>query len=295
MRLPNVDLNLFVVFDTIYTERNLTRAAEVLHITQPAASNALARLRRTLNDDLFVRTPKGMAPTPVADNIIHRVREALQLMHTSLNEAYLFDPATSEKRFRISMNDMAEAILLPELERILEAEAPHINIESYYTGRRDLVKELAAGSLDLSIDVPVVEDRQVCHMPIMTDDYACLLRNEHLLAMGPLALDDYMGLGHILVSSRPAGAGHIDAALTALGRSRRIQLRVRHYLVAALIVTQTDLALTAPWKFLKQFDAAVLPLPLEVQPIEFHMYWHRSADGDQANSWLREKLLSAIR
>ena len=112
MRLDRVDLNLFVMFDVIYTERNLTRAAEVLSITQPAVSNALNRLRDVFDDELFVRNPRGMEPTPVADNIIVQVREALTLLNFSLNEGAIFDPLRTEKTFHLSMNDLAEFLLL---------------------------------------------------------------------------------------------------------------------------------------------------------------------------------------
>ena len=113
MGLSKLYLNLFVLFEAIYNKRNLTRAAEVLSITQPAVSNALARLRRTLNDPLFVSTPAGMMPTPMTENIIGRVREALQLLDSSVYEGDVFDPASSERVFRLSMSDLAEALMLP--------------------------------------------------------------------------------------------------------------------------------------------------------------------------------------
>ncbi|MBT4522968.1 MAG: LysR family transcriptional regulator [Halieaceae bacterium] len=291
MRLSDVDLNLFVVFDAIYTERNLTRAAQVLHISQPAASNALARLRRTFNDELFVRTAKGMVPTPVADNVIDRVRESLQLMHTSLNEADVFDPATSEKTFRISMNDMAEAFILPGLEQRLMLQAPNVRIECYYTARDALKHELASGTVDLAVDAPMTLHRQLCHASIAPDRYVCMLRREHPLARAQFALDDYLSLGHIQVSSRPKGGGYIEAALTALGETRRVQLRVQHHMIAALIASQTNLALTAPINFLTQFDAALMELPFAIEPPANRLYWHASADADHANRWLRDQVL----
>ena len=294
MRLSHVDLNLFVVLEAIYTERNLTRAAEVLHITQPAASNALLRLRRTFNDELFVRTAKGMVPTPVADNVINRVRESLQLMHTSLNEADVFDPVTSEKTFRISMNDMAEAFILPGLEQRLMQQAPNVRIECYYAARDALEHELAAGIVDLAIDAPMTRHRQLCHASMSQDRYVCMLRQEHPLAGAPFTLDDYLSLGHIQVSSRPKGGGYIETALTALGETRRVQLRVQHHMIAALIASQTNLALTAPVNFLSQFDAALMELPFAVEPPANRLYWHASANGDHANRWLREQLLQLV-
>lgn len=120
MRLNKVDLNLFVVFDAIYKQGNLTRAAEVLCITQPAVSNALSRLRQLYDDELFVRTGKGMVPTLLAENIVPSVQSALQLLSSSLEEAQIFDPFQSEKTFRLSMNDMAEAMVMPKFLGMLQ-------------------------------------------------------------------------------------------------------------------------------------------------------------------------------
>lgn len=113
MNLNKVDLNLFIVFDAIYTEANLTRAGQIVGITQPAVSNALSRLRETFNDPLFVRTAQGMVPTPMAQNIIGPVRNALQLLRVSVQESRSFDPQQANKTYRISMTDLTEAVILP--------------------------------------------------------------------------------------------------------------------------------------------------------------------------------------
>lgn len=131
MKLNRIDLNLFVVFETIYAKRNLTRAAEVLSISQPAVSNALLRMRRTFNDQLFVSTPQGMVPTPVAENIIGRVGEALQLLNSSVQESNLFTPDSAQRVFRVSMADLTETLLLPSLGDVLQRQAPGIRIKSF--------------------------------------------------------------------------------------------------------------------------------------------------------------------
>lgn len=291
MQLRNMDLNLFVVFDAIYTERNLTRAAEVLCITQPAVSNALARLRKTFDNPLFVRTPQAMVPTPVADNIIVRVREALQLLNASVQEGEMFQPTTAQKAFRVSMSDLPEALLLPALQQDLQLNSSGIQLESYYSSRQEAPKELAAGTLDLAIDVPLLNDPQLCHRPLIKDRYVCMLRKGHPACDDELDLNSYLGLSHIHISSRKKGIGHTDAALNALGITRNIQLRVQHYMVAPLVAMQTDLALTVPLRLAQQYDAKILALPFQLQPLELHLYWHKSADQDQANLWLRERLL----
>ncbi|MFT5644329.1 MAG: DNA-binding transcriptional LysR family regulator [Janthinobacterium sp.] len=295
MRLNQVDLNLFVIFETIYAKRNLTRAAEVLCISQPAVSNALARMRKTFNDQLFVSTPQGMVPTPVAQNIVGRVGEALQLLNASVQEAGQFFPGSAEKVFRVSMNDLTETLLLPALGDVLQREAPGIRIESYFSNRRDVARELATGALDLAIDAPLSQDPQLRHGPLMSERYVCILRRGHPLAGQELTLENYLALGHIHISSRREGLGHVDAALNLLGKRRNIQMRVQHYMVAPLIALRTDLALTAPLGLMRGIDAIQLELPFALPAMEWHLYWHRSADRDQANRWLRDKLLQFMR
>jgi len=151
MNLNKVDLNLFIVFDAIYTEANLTRAGQIVGITQPAVSNALARLRETFNDPLFVRTAQGMVPTPMAQNIIGPVRNALQLLRVSVQESRTFDAKQANKTYRISMTDLSEQILLPPLFQRLRRLAPAVQIESFQAKRRETTKELAAGRLDATV------------------------------------------------------------------------------------------------------------------------------------------------
>jgi len=293
--LNRVDLNLFIIFEAIYAKRNLTRAAELLCITQPAVSNALARMRTTFNDPLFVSTPSGMVPTPVAENMFGRVAEALQLLNSSIQEGNRFDPATAEKTFRVSMSDLAETLILPALGEILEGDAPGIRIESYYSSRDDVSRQLASGMLDLAVDAPLLNDPQLRLTPMMEEEiYVCMLRESHPLTDRPLTLDTYLSLGHIHVSSRRQGMGHVDMALNKLGKRRNIKMRVQHYLVAPQIMLETDLALSAPLRLAKAYPAKIFKLPFALPPVGLHLYWHRSADLDQANRWLREKLLGVL-
>lgn len=287
MRLRDVDLNLFLVFEAIYSEGNLSRASERLFITQPAVSNALSRLRERLDDPLFVRTPKGMIPTPVADNMINPVREALKLLNTSVQLSDQFNPQTAENSFQLSMHDANELTLMPKLLAGLERVAPHVSVASYPVSRQDLVRELASGQLDLAIDVPLINHPDVCHQLLTTIPYVCLVRADHPDIGDSLDFDQYLSLGHINVSSRRRGFGLVDDALRKLGEKRNIQCRTSHHLVGPSIVRNTNMALTAPMTIADDAGVKALPLPFDVPPIELHLYWHRSADQDKANLWLR--------
>lgn len=294
VRLTQVDLNLFVVFEAIYTRRNLTRAAEVLCITQPAVSNALARMRKTFNDQLFVSTPRGMVPTPVAENIYSRVSEALLLLDSSVQEGELFVPQQARKVFRLSMNDLTESLLLPKLTSMLAQEAPGVQLESYFTARRELATELESGSIDLAIDAPLVNDPKLRHSPLLTVKYVCMLRKDHPFKGDTMTMQQYLSLGHLHISSRRKGLGVVDTELLKLGHKRNIQTRVQHYMVAPLIAMRSDLALTGPEHLLKDYDARLIELPFELPIMEWHLYWHRSSDQDQANRWLRSRIAAAL-
>ncbi len=290
MRLQQVDLNLFVVFDAIYANRSLTRAADVLCITQPAVSNALARMRRLFNDQLFVSTHKGMVPTPVAESIVGQVAEALRLLHVSVQEGHSFVPASANKTFRVSMSDLAETLMLPALGQVLQVEAPGITVESYFTPRADLARELSSGLLDLAVDAPLLNDPQLNHRAVMSSRHVGMVRKGHPLAGKAISLDDYLAAGHVHVSSRRQGLGYVDTALGKMGHQRRIQTRVQHYLVAPQIVMQSDLILSAPVDLCEQYDAHIFELPFPLLPMELRMYWPRTADHDQAGQWLRDTL-----
>lgn len=287
MRLSQVDLNLFIVFDAIYQQRNLTRAAEVLCITQPAVSNALGRLRNTLNDPLFVRTSQGMSPTPMAENIVGRVQEALQLLNTSVTEGEVFRPDQADKVFRLSMNDMGEAMILPGLLEHLQEVAPGVSVECYNVPRELVERELAAGTLDFALDVPLISGNQVCNKPLIKQRYACMVRKDHPQVGETLTMDEYLALDHIAVSSRRKGLSYVDLALNRLGRRRNVKTRVQHYQVAPMIVASTDLALTIPMSMAQKYDMKILELPFSLPALDWSLYWHTSADQDRANMWMR--------
>jgi DNA-binding transcriptional LysR family regulator len=290
MRLDRIDLNLFVVFDTIYTERNLTRAAELLCLSQPAVSNALSRLRKTLNDDLFVRTPKGMIPTPMADKIVVRVRESLSLITETISDCEQFDPLQSARTFRFSMTDFAQSLLLPDLMAQLQAEAPNMTINNYYLPRQEQGRAMAAGQLDLAIDAPLQKDSQLRHKPLLSGNYVCIFGDKHPNRNKPLTLERYLQLKHLHISSREQGIGQVDAALHKMSLTRQVRLRVANYLVVPRILASSELVSTVPAALARQLNLPTLPLPFDVPPLKLHLYWHKNADRDPASQWLREVL-----
>jgi DNA-binding transcriptional LysR family regulator len=298
MRLDKIDLNLFVVFDAIYRERSVTRVAAQLNLTQPAVSNALSRLRQTFDDPLFIRTPEGMAPTPVADNVVADVRKALELMRQSVGVNARFDPASSEKVFHLGMNDLAEALVLPRLHDTLRQLAPKVSLTSYYVARESATDELKSGLIDLLLDAPVVNAKELQQQPLAALPYVVAMHHKHPLASTThITLEDYLAGEHLHVSSRRRGRGHVDIALHRLNKQRQVRMRVQNYLVAARITQETELLWTVPEVLAKSLPLHTCALPFEVEPLSWNLYWSRSAEDDPANRWMRvqlEKLVKTI-
>jgi len=292
MNLKETDLNLFIAFDVIYTEKNLTKAGQVLGITQPAVSNALSRLRELFGDDLFIRTSKGMIPTPVANQIIKDVRSALSLIQNTISETEKFDPSIAEMTFKISIGDSSEYRLLPLLIKELAEIAPKIKVETYLTPRKDAPRELASGTIDFSIDPPVHSDPHLKHEKIYEEDYVMIVRKDHpILSLKEITIEDYLKLSHIHISNRKTGLGHVDMALYRLGLSRDISLRAQHFLVAPYIVEQSDLAITTTKGFAVDRDLAWRELPFEIEPLILHLYWHEAKDSDPSTMWMKDLML----
>ena len=292
MNLKQTDLNLFKAFDVIYTEKNLTKAGEVLGITQPAVSNALSRLRELFDDELFIRTSKGMIPTPVANQIINDVRSALSLIQNTISETEKFDPSTADMTFKISIGDSSEYRLLPLLIKELAEVAPKIKVETYLTPRKDAPRELASGTIDFSIDPPVHSDPHLKHEKIYEEDYVMIVRKDHpILEKKEITIQDYLDLSHIHISNRKTGLGHVDMTLYRLGLSRDISLRAQHFLVAPYIVEQSDLAITTTKGFAVDRNLAWRELPFEIDPLVLHLYWHEAKDSDTSSKWMKELML----
>ncbi len=291
MRLERMDLNLFVVFEAIYRERSVTRVAQLLHLTQPAVSNALGRLRRQFDDQLFVRTPQGMQPTPVADNLIADVRRALGLLEKSVSAGARFEPASSEKHFRLGLSDIGQTLWLPQLYRAVRSQAPRVTISSFYPGRENALEALKAGDLDLLMDSPEINARELEQQRVASLHYVVTMRPQHPLAASSLDLEDYLAADHVHVSGRPRGRGHVDIALHAAGLRRTLPLRVQHYAAARALVAASDLLWTVPEVVVANSGWPLKPVPLEIEPLVLNLYWTRGAQDDPANRWLREHLL----
>ena len=292
MKIKDTDLNLFIAFDVIYTEKNLTKSGQVLGITQPAVSNALARLRDLFNDELFIRTSRGMIPTPVANQLIGDIRNALSLIQNTISVSEKFDPSTADMTFKISIGDTSEYRLLPLLIKELAEIAPKVKVETYLTARKDAPRELASGAIDFSIDPPLQSDQHLKHEKIYQEDYVMIVRKDHpILKKQNITIEDYLDLSHIHISNRKTGMGHVDMTLYKLGLTRDIYLRAQHFLVAPYIVEQSDMAITTTKGFAVDRNLAWRELPFDIDPLVLHLYWHENNDNESSSKWMRDLML----
>jgi DNA-binding transcriptional LysR family regulator len=299
MHLGRVDLNLFVVFDTIYAEGGITRAGKRLNLSQPAISHALGRLRQMFDDPLFVRRGHAMAPTPLARQMIEPIRQALQSLEVTLTRTNRFDPAGTPKRFTLGMRDAQEAAVLDKLMRMIAKVAPKVDISVVRTERRDIERELAVGTLDVALDVLLPLPEEIRRQRLGVEWLAVVARRRHPRVRSRLDLDAYLAEEHIAVSSRRRGLGPEDFELGRHDLRRRIRLRCQSYLAACRVVRETDLIVTMPQRYARIVNSKLgnrlLPFPLKVPAFDSYLYWHANADADPANAWLRQQLVEAVR
>jgi DNA-binding transcriptional LysR family regulator len=298
MHISRVDLNLFVIFEAVYTEKSVTRASKRLNLTQPAISHALGRLRTMFNDPLFTRQGKLMVSTPLARSIIDPVRSALRGFEGTLNRQHGFDPGSTERSFTLGLRDVLEATVLPPLMAKIAPAAPHAQVAAVQVERREIEGELRSGSLDCAIDVLLPLGPEIRHARILEDRTLVVARRGHPQLQGSVDLETYLRQDHILASSRRKGPGVEDFELSRLGLSRRIRLRCQHYFAACRVVSQTDLILTMPERYARvanqQFDNQLLPLPIAMPAWDVYLYWHADMEHDPANRWLREQVTAAV-
>ncbi|GLQ06828.1 LysR family transcriptional regulator [Sneathiella chinensis] len=292
MNLRSLDLNLLLTFEVIYDSGNLTQAARVLNVTQPAVSNALLRLRDHFSDSLFVHSDRRMKPTPFAEELILPVRQALDLLRQGLGKKDSFDPSSLTRAVRLSIGDIGETILLPEFVKRLRREAPDIRIHVFQTERRNMAKSLAANDIDFAVDIPLQGGEQISTLPVISECQVCAISPAHPLASRKaLALSDYLALEHIHVSSRKTGGGVADVELGRQGLTRKHAVRLQHYQSAFALLAETELALTVPESLARVYECVSFPLPFPVPPLDLHLYWHRNAEGNAFHGWVRNILL----
>jgi DNA-binding transcriptional LysR family regulator len=295
MKISSFDLNLFVILNAIYTEGSLTKAAEVVGITQPAVSNALSRLREKFDDDLFVRTGTGMVPTQKTENIISDIQSALSLMQQSVNQPNSFDPAITERNFKLSLGDITEGRVLPYMMKEIYKNAPNISVGSYNYRRIDQVHALATNNLDFVVDPVIPDSDEINSYKVFQDYFVVIHREGHpIQKIKNLTVDDLLSQKFINVSNRRKGLHMVDLELEKTGHRRDIALRCQHFLIAPEIIRETDAVIMATHSFAKSNDLPFVEIPQELPPMEYFLSWHQNDEGDGGHEWMKDLIIKAF-
>lgn len=307
MNFKTLDLNLLRVFDAVMAERNLTRAAHRLALTQPAVSNALRRFRESVGEELLTRATHGVVPTPFAERLWPQVRAALDQLRAALDPGD-FDPRRDAVSFRLAMADATAAVLLPPLIDHIEAQQALVNLRVVPLTTRDPRSLVERGEIDVAVGyfpeaiaelVSQGVQSALRHQRLNESEYVCVMRRGHPLAEGELTLDRFCEAHHLLVSFSGRPHGFVDQALAALNRTRRIVLTVNQFFTAGRVVARSDLLTVLPASFVVatgyQSQLVERPLPMPMARIHVETMWHMRHDGVTAHQWLRDRLVDAAR
>ena len=294
MNLRTLDLNLLRVLDTLLAERNVTRAAARLHLSQPALSNALARLRRALDDPLLVRTPRGMVPTPRAVALAEPVHRALAGLEEAVGDRR-FDPATSDQVFRLAATDYMEFVVFPPLIRRLRAIGSRIALHVAPLEETAKADALARGDIDLALGYFRRPDENLHAHALFDERFVCLVRRNHPVVRRRLTLKQFVALDHVLVAPSGVAHGVVDEQLERRGLARRVALAIPHFLQVPFVVAETDYIATlterVAQRFVSLLPLKIFPPPLEVPGFTVSMLWHARTQHSPAHRWLREQLV----
>ncbi len=297
--LQKIDLNLLVLFEAVYSIGAIGRAAERLHITQPAVSNGLKRLREIMDDALFVRAGRGITPTAKATQLIGPVREALGIISRQLRSGESIDLATYTKHFRIVMVDALEPIIMPPVLRQLGQKAPGITIEAV-VGTREFGNELHSGTLDLACFAYLIDAPDIRAEPIAPFDLVVIARRGHpVLSNGRLTMELYGTLSHVGMTRELRALTHVEKDFVNQRIKRPMPYMIGKMWSSPAIIENTDFIGTLPRRF-AEFAAQRYDIEIHESPVRFaeqHLYlmWHKRNDDDPGHRWLREAMLAAVK
>lgn len=286
-----VDLNLLHIFRSVMEERNVSRAAERLAMTQPAVSNALNRLRDVLKDDLFIRVVGGVKPTQKALDLWPSVQEALDLLNASVQQVE-FDPATTTSTFRFAVTDSLTPTMIPRLAVIFAERAPHAQLQFHHHSNLTSTNDLMAGELHCAVGMFPRLPNGLQARALLTDDYVCVMRAGHPLANGRLSIEDFASAVHVLMKPSGTGAGAVDHWLGFHGKARKIAVVVTHFYEALEIVARTDLLSCMPRKYAEatlseEYEVVVRDIPFETERILYKLAWHDRTAHAPEQIWFR--------
>jgi len=297
--VQNLDLNLLRIFDAVARERHVTRAAEKLHLSQPAVSNALSRLRAALNDELFLRKPGGVEPTALALTLAEPVAEMLDRLRETLAAHQPFDPATTDRVFSLAMSEYAESVLAPRLYELLSAEAPGALVAIRHADRTNALALLEAEEAELIVAVLSEPPALYTRVRLLPEVFLTLMRKDHPLAEGPMTIERLASFRHVLHSANGSRDGAIDRPMAEAGFPRRLGAVIAHLGAAPEILMRTDMVMTLSSRLATRLaevhQLAIRPSPVPINHTRLSLVFHRRSEADAGHAWLRRTLLAVAR
>ena len=286
-----LDLNLLVVFQEVYDARQISGAARRLQLTQSSVSNALARLRRSLGDELFVRTAGGMQPTPFAESLAGPIAAALLSVTQALNRPARFDPANSSRQFTLALTDVGELHFMPPLIECCRVHAPGVRLASVRPGTLDLKAEMEAGRIDLAIGAFDNVSGALYQRRLFRQFYVTMFRAGHAFGAGAPTLAQFLAATHLLVASQDSPYDRINLKLEQAGVRAQTRYQVPHFTAVPYIIGSTDLVVTVPQKLAERaagpFNLGYVRPPLRLPTLQTNVFWHRRFHQDEGSQWLR--------
>ena len=291
MELTDIDLNQLVLFQHLMVERRVSKVADKLGLTQPAVSNTLAKLRRQFGDELFVRTPAGMMPTPFAEQLAEPIGYALGMIHGGLNQHRRFEPARVKRSVTIGMTDIGEIVFLPELVERLRQEAPGISLSTVRTTATNLREDMESGKVDLAIGLLPQLKAGFFQRRLFLQRYVCLFRQGHALDRKRLSLADFKQAEHLVIVSAGTGHGKVDELIRRAGVARTVRLTVPHFVSVGHILQRSDMVATVTERLAQRlaepFDLVFRPHPVALPEVAINLFWHAKVHRSPAHQWLR--------
>jgi DNA-binding transcriptional LysR family regulator len=298
MDLKDVDLNLLLVFSQLLSERRVSAVADKLGMTQPGVSNALKRLRLLLGDDLFLRTSRGMEPTPYATQLAEPIGYALSTIQNTLSQVATFDPAVSTRKFSIGMTDIGEIYFLPKLMEKLAELAPGATITTVRNTAVNLQDEMESGHVDLAIGFLPQLKSGYFQRRLFKQRYVCLFRKGHALDKPSLTIAEFSAAEHVIVVAGGTGHAKVDETIEGKGIRRRVRLTVPHFVALGHILSTTNMIATVPERYAREcsapFGLKYITHPVALPEIGINVFWHAKYNKEPANQWLRGVIFDAF-
>jgi DNA-binding transcriptional LysR family regulator len=287
------ELNLLVIFDVIMTEKSITRTAEQLSMTQPAVSNALAKMRVLWKDELFFKDGRNIQPTTYSKNLWAQVKDSLYNLNQAIKPGN-FDSKTAKRTFRVAVSGLVVDLLWGDIISLFEKEAPKLNLHAIPYTIIKTQQMLENADVDLVIGASHTVQDNILSTHLYDTDYLCVMRNDHYLAKSKLSIEKYVEAKHLLVSLSGDTHGTVDKSLNHLGYQRRVSVTVNHFASVVPLLLQSNLIATIPssaiYKYALGEQVKIIRPPIDIQGNAISMLWHKRQNNDPGLKWLRQHI-----